>query len=60
MSGTCSTYGELINTYKILVKRPEVRPSLNGRIILVCVVGKQIEFVDWLQVTQNRVQWWFF
>jgi len=58
--------GEMKNAYKILVgknawKRPRVRPKHrweeNIRIDLREI---RWEYVDWIQLTQNRGQWWAF
>jgi hypothetical protein len=51
--------GEMRNAYKTLVRRPDGRPVLrwNDGIIL----GQRetgYEFVDWVCLAQDRVQWW--
>jgi hypothetical protein len=62
MGGACSTYGEKIGAYRILVGRPEGRhhlgdPGVDGRIILKWVFKKWDVDAEWIELTQDRDRW---
>jgi hypothetical protein len=57
--GHVACMGEMINIYKILVRKPEPEPELciDGRIILQWNLGKQWEGADWVHLAQVKDQW---
>jgi hypothetical protein len=64
VGGTCSTYGEESKVYKVLVGKPEGKRPL-GRPRRGCEYGIRIDLgksgwggVEWIQLAQNRHQWW--
>jgi hypothetical protein len=66
MGGVRSTHGELGNTYKILIGRPEEKRSL-GRAkrrwedhIKMDLKEKGLEGVDWIHLAKDRKRWWAF
>jgi hypothetical protein len=55
------TYGEMRNSYKILVgkpegKRPLGRPRRDGK-ILERILEKRWKGVDWIHLAEDRDQW---
>jgi hypothetical protein len=63
MSGACSTHGEMRNTYKILVGRPEGTRSLRPRRrwednIKIALNYVGCKGVGWNHLAQVKNQWW--
>jgi hypothetical protein len=53
--------GEMRNAYKILVEKTERRRPLERhidvRVILKWILKKQGDDVDWIHVSEDRIQW---
>jgi hypothetical protein len=57
MGGECSTYGKSKGVYRVLLGKPEERdyvedPGADGRIILIWILRKWDEGMDWIDVVQ--------
>lgn len=60
MGGACSTHCTDKNYYKILAGKPEGKTAhrrhKHTRMIILKLVLKTLDFVDWIHITQGRIQ----
>jgi hypothetical protein len=66
VGGTCSTHGGGERCLQVLVGRPEVKRPLGRRRrgwednIMLELRETGIDETNWIQLAQDRVQWWTF
>jgi hypothetical protein len=66
VGGTCGTHGDRRSVYRVLVGRPEVKRTLGGSRrrwednIKLDLKEIGIDVSNWIQLAQDRVQWWAF
>jgi hypothetical protein len=63
MGGACSTYGEVRDVYRVLVRKPEERRPM-GRLrrrwedtIRIDLREVGCGCVDWMELAQDKVRW---